>query len=170
MGGLFLFDTTKTQTKSENTENYAQIIQELSGQNSSQTSKPKVTNKPSKTPTKTLTPSTTLPILSPTPSELQNRGSSISQPNPSDLGEIGTTPTFSPSPSLSPTPTQTQQPTATPTTNHIYYASSYATAKYYYCDTDDSWKTLSTKYLKSFSSPEELLKTYPTRILHEGCK
>ncbi|MDP3696850.1 MAG: hypothetical protein Q8R55_02345 [Candidatus Taylorbacteria bacterium] len=34
-----------------------------------------------------------LPILSPTPSEEQNRGSSISQPNQeSDLGEIGTTP------------------------------------------------------------------------------
>ena len=33
-----------------------------------------------------------LPILSPTKSELQNRGSSISQPNQKDLEEIGTKP------------------------------------------------------------------------------
>ncbi len=39
-----------------------------------------------------------LPILPPTPSEQQNRGSSISQPNPKDLGEIGTAPAPAPAP------------------------------------------------------------------------
>lgn len=45
------------------------------------------------------TVSPTLPILSPTPSESQNRGSSIFQPSQSpDLGKIGTTPTPAPTP------------------------------------------------------------------------
>lgn len=53
--------------------------------------------------------------------------------------------------------------------NHTFYTSSYRTSKYYYCDTDPGWKGLSPKYLKSFSSETELLKSY-SRTLHEPCK
>ncbi|MFH0873458.1 MAG: thermonuclease family protein [Candidatus Komeilibacteria bacterium] len=57
------------------------------------------------------------------------------------------------------------------TSGHIFYTSSYSTTKYYYCDTDENWKTLQdSKYLKSFSSAEALLKVYPSRKLHEPCK
>ena len=91
-------------------------------------------------------------------------------------------------PSIEPLPTQTPKKTPTPTTvktplpptplptppptpvSHIFYTSSYATAKYYYCDTDNDWKTLSAEYLKVFSSSEELLKNYQTRTPHEPCK
>lgn len=61
-------------------------------------------------------PSKTLPILSPTPSEKQNRASSISQPNPKDLGEIGTAPkiTSIPLPTSTPTPSFLPNPTNTP--------------------------------------------------------
>ena len=75
------------------------------------------------------------------------------------------------------TVTQISKPTASPSTTHspspkthIYYTSSSASAKYYYCDTDSGWKNLSKANLKQFSSPEELLKSYPTRVLHEPCK
>lgn len=53
---------------------------------------------------------------------------------------------------------------------HIYYTSSYKTSKYYYCDTDSGWKTLSPQTLKSFSSVDELLRNYPSRALHAPCK
>ncbi len=53
---------------------------------------------------------------------------------------------------------------------HIYYVSSYRSAKYYYCDTDSAWKNLSPKYLRQFNSAEELLREFPGRILHEACK
>lgn len=189
IGGLFLFGTTETphhfrttqsgggqaQKESENTENYAQIIKELSNQQS-KTPTPKPLSKSSKTTTKTSTPSAT-PSFSATPATSLPLASPISSPIltllPSqiyggNLGGQATAPT--PSPTATTTPTESIQPTVTPTSGHIYYTSSYATAKYYYCDTDDGWKTLSTKYLKSFSSPEELHKIYPTRILHESCK
>ena len=55
------------------------------------------------------------------------------------------------------------------TSGHKFYTSSYSTSKYYYCDTDSQWKTLSTKYLKVFNSEQELLKSY-SRILHAPCK
>ncbi|MFA6296749.1 MAG: thermonuclease family protein [Patescibacteria group bacterium] len=53
--------------------------------------------------------------------------------------------------------------------SHIYYTSSYYTARYYYCDTDDAWKGLSPTYLRSFNSVEELLRNFPGRILHQPC-
>ncbi|MEK7554437.1 MAG: thermonuclease family protein [Patescibacteria group bacterium] len=53
---------------------------------------------------------------------------------------------------------------------HTFYTSSYYSAKFYYCDTDDGWKGLSPKYLKSFLSAEALLQSYSDRILHETCK
>ena len=52
---------------------------------------------------------------------------------------------------------------------HIYYVSSYGSAKYYYCDTDSAWKGLSPKYLRQFNSVKELLREFPGRILHEAC-
>lgn len=70
-------------------------------------------------------------------------------------------------------PTQTQPaPTPQPAqqSGHTYYLSTYHTATNYYCDTDDGWKGLSTKYLKSYSSEQALLKDYPSRTLHEACK
>lgn len=53
---------------------------------------------------------------------------------------------------------------------HTFYLSSHHSAKFYYCDSDDGWKSLSTDYLKSYSSEQELLDNYPTRTLHEACK
>ncbi|MFA6428200.1 MAG: thermonuclease family protein [Candidatus Buchananbacteria bacterium] len=67
-----------------------------------------------------------------------------------------------------PTPTPTAQPAQT--SGHTFYLSSYKTAKYYYCDTDDGWKGLTPEYLKSYPSEQALLKDYPSRTLHEACK
>lgn len=78
------------------------------------------------------------------------------------------TPTPTPTPIPEPTPTPTPSPT--PTTGHVFYVSSYYSAKVYYCDTDAGWKTLSKTYLKSFPSAEQLLATYPGKTLHEPCK
>ncbi|MBI4160427.1 MAG: hypothetical protein HY506_00790 [Candidatus Yanofskybacteria bacterium] len=72
-----------------------------------------------------------------------------------------------PAPSM--TPTTTPELSMSPTA-HIYYTSSYSTAKYYYCDTDSDWKNLSANYLKSYPSESAILKDYPARILHEPCK
>lgn len=58
----------------------------------------------------------------------------------------------------------------TSVSGHTFYVSSYRTAKYYYCDTDKTWKGLSSKYIKSFSSEAELLKAYPDKTLHSACK
>ncbi len=41
-----------------------------------------------------------------------------------------------------------------------FYTSSHSTAKYYYCDTDPGWKSLSTTNLRSFSSESALLASY----------
>ena len=82
------------------------------------------------------------------------------------------------------TATKTTQPTQTPSSSttsistpqpiqqngHTFYLSSYRTAKYYYCDTDDGWKGLTPEYLKSYPSEQALLKDYPSRTLHEACK
>ena len=74
-------------------------------------------------------------------------------------------PAASPIIKLSPSPTPSPSPIS-----HVYYTSSATQAKYYYCDTDSDWKNLSKANLKQFSSPEELLKSYPNRTLHEPCK
>ncbi|MFA7309059.1 MAG: thermonuclease family protein [Patescibacteria group bacterium] len=66
-------------------------------------------------------------------------------------------------------PPATAQPVPTTTSSHVFYTSSYHTAQYYYCDTDNGWKGLSPSYLKSFPSAEALLKVY-SRTLHEPCK
>ena len=71
----------------------------------------------------------------------------------------------SPASGSTPPPTQPTQPSG-----HTFYLSTYYTAKYYYCDTDPGWQSLSPKYLKSYSSEQELLKNYPSKALHEACK
>jgi micrococcal nuclease len=53
---------------------------------------------------------------------------------------------------------------------HTFYTSSHSSAKYYYCDTDEQWKGLSTSYLKSFPSETELRAAHPSRTLHEACE
>ena len=89
-------------------------------------------------------------------------------PTPTPLVE----PTFNPTPSLTPVSETTPSPTpvSTPVIGHVFYLSTYHTAKYYYCDTDNDWKSLSEKYLKSYNSEQELLADYPSRKLHELCK
>lgn len=81
------------------------------------------------------------------------------------LTEIITTP---------PVPTSTQISTPTPTpdstvTAGIYYTSSYHTSKYYYPESCNGWKGLSSKYLRSFSSLDELLQAFPNRMLNPHC-
>ena len=50
-----------------------------------------------------------------------------------------------------------------------FYTSSHYSAKFYYCETDDGWKSLSEKNLKSFNSEQELLNKF-NRILHKPCE
>ncbi len=69
-----------------------------------------------------------------------------------------------------PPTTKTEKSEVVKVTGHTYYLSSYHTAVFYYCDTDEVWKGLSPKYLKSYSSEQELLKNYPSRQLHEACR
>lgn len=65
--------------------------------------------------------------------------------------------------------TSTTTTSTPPATGHTYYTSSDSRSTYYYCDTDDGWKGLSAKNLKSFSSAEALLQAYPSRKLHAPC-
>lgn len=51
-----------------------------------------------------------------------------------------------------------------------FYTSSYSTAKYYYPQTCDGWKSLNPKYLKSFSSLDQLLSVYPSRVKGPECQ
>jgi micrococcal nuclease len=63
--------------------------------------------------------------------------------------------------------TPTVTPVATTTAN--FYTSSYSTSKYYYPVSCDGWKGLNEKYLKSFSTLDELLKVYPNRVQSPQC-
>lgn len=63
------------------------------------------------------------------------------------------------------TPQQIEQSPVTQTSSPKWYTSSYYSSKNYYCEADPGWKTLSTKYLKTFNSEQELLAAYPNRIL-----
>ncbi len=63
--------------------------------------------------------------------------------------------------------TQTQAQTQTGTK---YYTSSYGSSKYYYPEVCNEWKSLSTKYLKSFDNLSALLATYPSRTLSPQCQ
>ncbi len=53
---------------------------------------------------------------------------------------------------------------------HTFYTSSHSSAKYYYCDTDPGWQSLSTANLRSFSSEADLRNAFSSRTLHEPCK
>lgn len=64
----------------------------------------------------------------------------------------------------------TTQTTSTTVSTNIYYTSSYYTSKYYYPESCDGWRSLSTKYLKSFNSLEDLLAAYPSRTLSPQCQ
>ena len=65
--------------------------------------------------------------------------------------------------------TSTSTSSQSAVTGHTFYTSSYYTSRYYYCDSDEVWKSLSSKYLKSFSSEAILLQTYPDKTLHLPC-
>ncbi len=92
----------------------------------------------------------------------------ITTPAPTSTAIITPSPVSTPTQTPTPSPTATATPVST--TGHTFYTSSYATSKYYYCDTDPGWQTLSKATLKSFPSASALLATYPTRISHEACK
>jgi hypothetical protein len=80
---------------------------------------------------------------------------------------IVTTPS---SPPPTSTPTQSAQPKPTQLGSHTFYLSTYYTSKYYYCDTDPGWQSLSKHYLKSYPSEQALLAAYPTKTLHAACE
>lgn len=76
----------------------------------------------------------------------------------------------SPALAVSQVPSKTTRPAVTPVTAHLFYTSSYKTSRYFYCDTDSQWKGLSKRYLRVFSSEESLLREFPNRVLHKGCR
>ena len=51
-----------------------------------------------------------------------------------------------------------------------YYTSSYYSSKYYYPENCSAWQSLSSQYLKAFSSLEALLVAYPSRALSPQCQ
>jgi endonuclease YncB( thermonuclease family) len=60
--------------------------------------------------------------------------------------------------------------TVTTSTEGNFYTSSYSTSKYYYPQTCDGWKSLNSKYLKTFSSLGQLLAQYPSRVKSPECQ
>jgi micrococcal nuclease len=68
------------------------------------------------------------------------------------------------------TPTTTTKTDSSSTPSHIWYLSTLKSAAYYYCDSDEAWKSLSKKYLAEFHSEAKLLKSYPNRKLHKACR
>ncbi len=63
----------------------------------------------------------------------------------------------------------TSTASAAPVATTNFYTSSYSTSKYYYPASCDGWKSLNEKYLKSFSTLDELLKVYPNRVQSPQC-
>ena len=51
-----------------------------------------------------------------------------------------------------------------------FYTSSYSSSKYYYPEKCDGWKSLNSKYLKSFDSLDKLLASYPSRTKSPQCE
>jgi hypothetical protein len=70
------------------------------------------------------------------------------------------------------TTSHTPTPIAAATTQASgkFYTSSYHTAKYYYPNSCDGWKSLSPSYLKSFDSLEALLAAYSSRVKSPECQ
>jgi micrococcal nuclease len=52
----------------------------------------------------------------------------------------------------------------------VYYTSSKSNAKNYYPSYCSAWKNLSATYLQSFSTLEELLSVYPSRVISKQCE
>jgi hypothetical protein len=52
---------------------------------------------------------------------------------------------------------------------HTYYASTFRTADTIYCDTDPDWKSLSPRYLVSFTSLDAATAALPGYKLHRPC-
>ncbi len=50
-----------------------------------------------------------------------------------------------------------------------WYVSSHHSSRFYYCEESEGWKSLSSQYLKVFSSQEELLRSFPSHTLHNTC-
>jgi hypothetical protein len=67
-------------------------------------------------------------------------------------------------------PTNAPANIAAPAGAHTWYTSSAGNAKYYYCDLDDGWKTLSAKNLRSYSSESALLAEFPARSKYPSSK
>jgi micrococcal nuclease len=71
---------------------------------------------------------------------------------------------------------ETESVTSTKTKSAIeqpvgkFYTSSYRTSKYYYPESCNEWQNLSTKYLKSFNSLDELLAKYPSKTKNPNCE
>jgi len=78
--------------------------------------------------------------------------------------------TTQPAASSTPRASQAQPVPSSQSSGHIFYLSTYYTAKYYYCDTDPGWQSLSKDYLKSYPSEQALLAAYPSRTLHAACE
>lgn len=76
----------------------------------------------------------------------------------------------SPSPAKVETPVA-PKPTPTPIvkSSKKYYTSSHHSAKLYYPEDCDGWKSLSESYLRSFESLDALLAQYPSRTLSPQC-
>jgi hypothetical protein len=176
--GLFFIETVKSPK-----EDYAQIIEALKEGNINTAIS--VAPSPTKNKFQVAAPNHTFTkekLIHPTPNTPksdQQTSSALGQsslPSPAQpLSPILTlTPIQTSSLQSASTPTPTYLPITTPTpapaASHVFYTSSYRTAKYYYCDTDNSWKSLSSSYLKSYPSESALLQDYPSRILHEPCK
>ncbi len=52
---------------------------------------------------------------------------------------------------------------------HTWYASSFRTAKYYYCDTDPGWQALNPVNLVTFPSEAAARERFPSYALHAPC-
>jgi hypothetical protein len=76
------------------------------------------------------------------------------------------TATFTPTTQSQPTATATSQPSA-----HTWYTSAASNAKYYYCDLDDGWKSLSPSNLRSYPSEAALIAAWgSSRVKHPSSK
>lgn len=112
------------------------------------------------------------PSPTPTPVQTSNSSPTINTPAPTTASSGAPPEAGAPISTQTPEPTNSPEPSATPDTvgGHVFYLSTYHTSKYYYCDTDNGWKSLSATYLKSYPSESTLLADYPARLLHESCK
>lgn len=72
-------------------------------------------------------------------------------------------------PNTPPGSTPSSAPPAWPGDGHTWYASSYRTARFYYCDTDPGWSALDPAYRIAFPSEAAALARFPSYSLHAPC-